>query len=124
MGIPSAFNYKKGRGVGSFNRVAGQKLKPIKGVSKNRPKGARALANKACRRLRNNPKARAKCIFDYMVLGKKAPKRNLRDRMAKRKTKAKKPTHRSVRDLSKWRNDMIWMYWGGSGDVHYHSFAH
>lgn len=107
--IPSAFNYKKGRGVGSFNRVAGQKLKPIKGVSKNRPKGARALANKACRRLRNNPKARAKCIFDYMVLGKKAPKRNLRDRMAKRKTKAKKPTHRSVRDLSKWRNDMMWM---------------
>jgi hypothetical protein len=107
--IKSAFGYCCGRGPGSFNRVAGQKLKPIKGVSNNRPKGARALANKACRALRNNPKARAKCIFDYMVLGKKAIKKNMRDRMMKRKTNTKKPTHLSVRDLSKWRNDAVWV---------------
>jgi hypothetical protein len=69
--IPSVFGYCCGKGAGSFNRVAGQKLKPIKGVSSNRPKGARALANKACRALRNNPKARNKCIFDFIVLGKK-----------------------------------------------------
>lgn len=107
--VPSAFGYCCGRNAGSFNRVAGQKIKPIKGVLSKRPTGTKGKAKKACRALRNNKKAHAKCIFDFVVLGPKAVKRNVRDRMQKRKAKPKKPDHLDVRDLSKWRNNGKWM---------------
>jgi hypothetical protein len=113
--VPSAFYYLPGHSAGSFNRIAGKGIRPIKGVSKNRPKGAKAKAKKACRMFRNAPKALKKCVFDYMVLGKKAIKRNMRDRMAKRKNKRKKPTKRSVRDVSAWKSDAEWTtapHWG------------
>merc|ERR1712072_909256 len=107
--IPSVFYYAKGRGAGSFNRIAGQKLKPIKSVMKRRPKGSKKGAAKACRALRNNKKALAKCIYDFMVLGRSAIKKSLRDRMAKRLVKGKRSTRQSVRDLSRWRNDGMWV---------------
>lgn len=106
--IPSAFGYGPGRGAGSFNRVAGQKLKPVSKVSKGRPKGAKEKAFKACKPLRNSPKARTKCIFDFMVLGASAIKKTVRDRMEQRKVAKKKPSLKTVRDVSKWRNDAEW----------------
>jgi len=107
--IPSVFYYQKGRGAGSFNRVAGQKLKPVASVMKKRPKGAKAKAKKKCHALRKNKKALAKCIYDYMVLGKSAVKKSIRDRMTKRLVKGKRANGRSVRDLSRWRNDGKWV---------------
>jgi hypothetical protein len=58
--------------------------------------------------VRNNPKALKKCIFDFMVLGKSAVKKTVRDRMQKRRSKNKKPTVKTVRDLTKWRNEGTW----------------
>merc|ERR1711966_590223 len=91
--VKSAFRYCCGRNAGSFNRVAGQKIKPVKNVMRNRPAGAKNKANKKCKALRNNPKARAKCLFDVMVMGKKAVKETVRDRMEQRKTKTSSPNH-------------------------------
>lgn len=116
--VPSVFYYLPGHSAGSFNRVAGQKIKAIKGVGKNRPKGAKKKAKHACRMFRNAPKAFKKCVFDYMVLGPKAIKRNMRDRMAKRKNKQKKPTKRSVRDVSAWRSDAEWLNTPSWGCAH------
>jgi len=118
--VPSIFTYRPGskHNAGSFNRVAGQRIKPIKGVGKNRPKGAKAKARKACRVLRNAKKAFRKCVFDYMVLGPKAVRRNIRDRMAKRKNRVKRPTISSVRDISSWKSDAQWIgspSWGCVG---------
>jgi len=113
--IPSAFNYCCGRNAGSFNRVAGAKVKPIKGVLRKRPAGSKNKAHDLCKPLRKNPKARAKCMFDVMVLGAKAVKKTIRDRMQQRKAKTTKPGILSVRDLSKYRNDGHWLgatHWG------------
>jgi len=107
--VKSALGYLGPTKPGSFNRVAGQEIKPIKGVSKNRPSGAKAKAKKACRALRNNKKYFAKCLFDYFVLGPKAVKRSIKDRMAKRAAKPFKPTHYDVRDASKWRSNAKWV---------------
>jgi hypothetical protein len=107
--VKSAFRYCCGRNAGSFNRVAGQKIKPIKKVSSNRPTGAKKKAKHACRVLRNNKKYFKKCIFDYFVLGAKAVRKNLKDRMRKRRGKVKTPGAFNVRDLSRWRNDAKWV---------------
>jgi hypothetical protein len=107
--LKSAFRYSGGKSQGSFNRVAGQAIKPIRGVTKKRPNGAKKKAKHVCRPLRNNKKYFEKCLFDFMVLGEKAVRRNLRDRMQKRRGKPKKPNSLSVRDLSRWRNDAKWV---------------
>merc|ERR1711966_204945 len=73
-----------------------------------RPSGKKKKALHACRGLKRNKKAHSKCVFDFLVLGKKAVKGNVRDRMAKRRMKGRKPTPQSVRDVSKWRNDAKW----------------
>merc|ERR1712178_158152 len=83
---PAAFAYPKGQGPANFNKIA----RPPKGTMGKRPPGKKAKAKHLCRSLKQNKKAFAKCIFDYLVLGPKACKRNLRDRMAKRRFKGKK----------------------------------
>jgi len=116
--LESIFYYSHGHGPGSFNRKAGQAVKPVKGGMSKRPQGARAKAMHKCRALRNNIKARDKCVFDVLVMGKKAAKESVRDRQAKRIFKPKiVPTSASVRDTSKWDNTAKWVgkpTWGCS----------
>jgi len=118
--IPSAFFYTgSDQAPGAFNQKAGDAIKPPSGVN-DKPKGERAKAIEACKDLRAVPKALAKCIFDYMVIGPKAQKENQRDRMIERLGKPKQPTLRTVRDLTKFRNDGLWithlMNWECAGD--------
>jgi len=116
--IPSVFYYSGGRGAGSFNRITGQKIKPVSDTNK-RPKGKRKEAEEKCKDFRESPKMRTKCIFDYMMMGPAALKDSKKDRMEQRKGSMKKPTDRSVRDLSTFRSDGEWIgqvSWGCAGD--------
>merc|ERR1712023_518550 len=70
-----------------------------------RPKGKRKEAEEKCKDFRESPKMRTKCIFDYMMMGPAALKDSKKDRMEQRKGSMKKPTDRSVRDLSTFRSD-------------------
>jgi len=74
-----------------------------------RPKGAKAKAIHKCRPLVRNKKMHSKCIFDFLVLGKKGVKRGVKDAMKKRKMLGNKATTQTVRDVSKWRNDATWI---------------
>merc|ERR1740117_1601467 len=115
--IPSAFYYQGGRGAGSFNRITGEKIKPPSDTTK-RPKGKRAAAALKCKDFRASKKAREKCIFDYMMFGDKSLKATKKDRMKQRQASIKAPTARSVRDISRYRNDGMWssgITWGCVG---------
>jgi len=107
--IPSAFYYQPGKnhGPGSFNRLAGQNIKSVSNTNK-RPSGKRKAAMEECKALRSTPKAREKCVFDFMMMGLQAIKDSRRDRMAQRVSKVKKPTKRTVRDVTQFRNDAEW----------------
>jgi hypothetical protein len=116
--IPSMFYYTANQGPGSFNRNNGEAIKPPRDVNKN-PSGKRKAAHDACKDFRNNPGAREKCIFDFMLLGKKALKATKKDRMEQRQSKSIRPTDRSVRDMSQYKNDGVWAShrnWGCVGD--------
>jgi len=105
--IESIFYYTKTQGPGSFNRKAGQ---AVKGGMSKRPKGSRQKAEQKCRVVRNNPKAFAKCVFDVLVMGKKAAKETVRDRQAERMMKEKPPPKiTTVRDVSEYRNYGEWV---------------
>jgi hypothetical protein len=107
--VESVFYYHGNHGPGSFNRIAGQKVKPVKGGMSKRPKGARQKAEHKCRALKKKKKAFDKCIFDVLVMGKKAAKESVRDRQAKRMFKKRKPpTLINVRDVSQWANNGVW----------------
>jgi len=103
--IKPVFGYPKGQGPANFNRA----VRPPKGVMSKRPKRSKKKAKHACRMLRSAKKAFAKCLFDYMVLGPKSALRNLKDRMAKRRFNGKKGGYKSVRDLSRYKNDAKWI---------------
>jgi len=116
--IPSVFYYQKPRGAGSFNRITGEKIKPPTDTNK-RPTGKKAKAVAKCKDFRGSKKAREKCVFDYMMFGDKSLKATKKDRMKQRQASIKTPTARSVRDLSKYRNDAMWssgVTWGCVGN--------
>jgi hypothetical protein len=104
--IPSVFYYN-GQAAGHFNRIAGQQIKPPSNTNK-RPSGTRQAAMKECKALRSAPKAREKCVFDFMMMGAQAIKDSRRDRMAQRMAKVRKPTTRTVRDITQFANHGEW----------------
>jgi len=105
--LPSAFGYSRGKSVHWFNKA--DRSSPPKGGNSKRPSGAKKKAIHACRALIRNKKLHSKCIFDFLVLGKKGVKGGIRDGMAKRRMKGVKATPQSVRDVSKWRNNAKWV---------------
>jgi len=105
--IPSAFYYNGNTGPGSFNRIAGQKVKPISGTN-DRPTGKKAAAMKMCKLLRSTPKARTKCVFDFMIMGMGAIKASQKDRERQRSSKVFVPDVRAVRDMTRYRGDAMW----------------
>jgi len=116
--IPSVFYYKDGQhGPGSFNRKNGEKIKPPQGTNQQ-PKSKKQKAHDACKAFRESPKMRAKCIFDF-ILGKVATKDSKKDRMNQRAANKRVVTTRSVRDISRYKNDGEWtqhVSWGCAGE--------
>jgi len=103
--IPSIFG-------GVDKKVAKNKwweLTPAFGISKNKPKGAKELAQKACQSLKAFKKSFADCVFDFIALGPKAVKRNLKSRATLRAGRSKKPTLKSVRDATGGNNHGVWV---------------
>jgi hypothetical protein len=117
--IPSAFYYKDGEhAAGSFNRKNGEKIKPPSGTNKQ-PKAKFDAASHACKDFRESPKMRKKCIFDFLILGKTALKDSKKDRINQRMANKRIVTSRSVRDISRYKNDGEWtshINWGCAGD--------
>lgn len=105
--LPSAFGYTKGKNEHWFNK-SDRSRAPSGGMSK-RPKGAKAKALHKCRPLVRNKKMHSKCIFDFLVLGKQGVKGGVKDAMQKRRMIGNKATTQTVRDVSKWRNDAVWV---------------
>ena len=117
--IPSIFYYSSKHSAGSFNRKAGEQIKPISDVN-NSPTGKKAEAEKKCEPLNNSPKAKEKCIFDFMAMGGGGVvKETVKDREAKRETKKHSAVERDIRDMSKYKNDGTWaeqINWGCVGE--------
>jgi hypothetical protein len=105
--IPSAFYYSGNTGPGSFNRIAGKDVKPISNTN-DRPTGKKAAAMKECKLLRSTPKAREKCVFDFMIMGMDAIKASQKDRERQRAAKVKHPDVRAVRDMTRYGSDAAW----------------
>ena len=103
--IPSIFGgVSKKVAVNKWNE-----LSPAFGVSKNRPKGAKELAQKGCQSVKPFKKAFADCVFDFMALGPTAAKKNLKSRAKTRAGKSKKPTLKAVRDATGSANHAVWV---------------
>jgi hypothetical protein len=116
--IPSVFYYQGKHGPGSFNRNAGEKIKPPLETKENAKEDE--VANEACKQFRNTPNMRAKCLFDFKMMGPEAIKQSKKDRERQRAGSVKKPDKRSVRDVSRFRNNAEWTgppSWGCIADL-------
>jgi len=84
-------------------------LKPGAGINKNKPNGAKELAQKGCQSLKPFKKAFGDCVFDFMALGPKGAKANIKARQNKRSAKSKKPNLKVVRDATGANNHGRWI---------------